>query len=235
MAKLSIIFGNKCLDVAALFNGKTCLIGRDTACDIVIDEPIVSFHHARIESQGKGFLLVDLNSSNGTFVNRKRIDAFWLNDGDAISVGNHILVFSNPLVIGVRDKNHKSVVETIPMDKDSIKNLIPRKKSKALMGSNTKIMGSMVLIRLSDNRKLMSLGARPITLGKASTSDIVVKGLWVGKRAGVIEKLEDGWHLRSLGGFVRPRINGQAIETPTKLQQFDIISLGKTRVQVMLE
>jgi pSer/pThr/pTyr-binding forkhead associated (FHA) protein len=49
------------------------LIGRDAACDIVIPDRQVSRQHARISNTGKGIILEDLGSKNGTFVNNKPI------------------------------------------------------------------------------------------------------------------------------------------------------------------
>ncbi|MGD0547393.1 MAG: FHA domain-containing protein [Terracidiphilus sp.] len=49
------------------------LIGRGKDCDLVVSEAAVSSHHCRLTQQGDGFLLEDINSKNGTFVNGKRI------------------------------------------------------------------------------------------------------------------------------------------------------------------
>lgn len=48
-------------------------IGRDSSNDIVINEPHVSSKHARLEIVGENLYLIDLNSTNGTYVNGKRI------------------------------------------------------------------------------------------------------------------------------------------------------------------
>lgn len=49
------------------------LIGRDGVCDIVIPDRQVSRQHARITNTGKGILLEDLSSKNGTFVNNQPV------------------------------------------------------------------------------------------------------------------------------------------------------------------
>lgn len=53
--------------------GSTISIGRDADNQIVVDDPMVSRHHARLTPQGSMFLLEDLNSANGTWVNNSRI------------------------------------------------------------------------------------------------------------------------------------------------------------------
>lgn len=59
----------------ALENNTKILIGRDPSCNLVIDEPMVSRFHAQIEQQGTSFIITDLNSTNGTYVNGLRITA----------------------------------------------------------------------------------------------------------------------------------------------------------------
>lgn len=49
------------------------VIGRDPGCDIVIADPNVSKKHAKISVQGPSVFLEDLGSTNGTFVNGKRV------------------------------------------------------------------------------------------------------------------------------------------------------------------
>jgi pSer/pThr/pTyr-binding forkhead associated (FHA) protein len=50
---------------------KSISVGRETGCDIVLDNVSVSRRHASVELTDKGFLAVqDLNSSNGTFLKR---------------------------------------------------------------------------------------------------------------------------------------------------------------------
>jgi len=234
MATLNILYNAKSIDLIPLGTGETCIIGRDAASDVVIDELIVSFHHAKIESHGKGFLLADLDSENGTFVNGKRTNSVWLNDGDAITVGNHNLIFSNPLIIDIPDKLHKSIVDTISISSDTFKDLQRHQNVDVSGESNYKSIRPMVLVLLPDHGKIVPLIEKPITLGKASTSDIVLKGLGVGANAGIIEKLTDGWHLSYVGGLAKLRVNGKFSKKPVRLKEFDIISLGRTRMQVLV-
>ena len=63
-------------------------IGRDSQNDVVMDLPLVSRWHARIERQGQILLIRDLNSVNGTFVNGWRVqDVHPLSNGDEILIG----------------------------------------------------------------------------------------------------------------------------------------------------
>jgi len=70
-------------------------VGRSKENDIVIDNIAVSRRHAQIEKQeGKGYVLRDLNSSNGTLLNNVQIDAndHALQDGAVIGIGKFEIV-----------------------------------------------------------------------------------------------------------------------------------------------
>ncbi len=70
------------------------VLGRESACQIVITDGAVSRRHARIERRPDGrYRIVDLNSSNGTFVNDARVQTGMLSDGDYLRVGECIYRF----------------------------------------------------------------------------------------------------------------------------------------------
>jgi hypothetical protein len=65
----------------------TCTLGRHRNNDIVITDPKVSSFHARIDRTPDGFVLVDLKSRNGSFVNGQRIESALLQTGDEVRLG----------------------------------------------------------------------------------------------------------------------------------------------------
>jgi hypothetical protein len=74
---------------------KTLLsIGRGLDNDLVIDDPRVSRHHAQITFRHSHYLLRDLRSTNGTFVNDQPVEAVVLASGDIVSIGGFELEFS---------------------------------------------------------------------------------------------------------------------------------------------
>jgi FHA domain/zinc-ribbon domain len=68
-------------------------IGRSPECDIFLDDVTVSRKHAVIEKSGAELLIEDLESLNGTFLNRKRIERAPLTDGDELQIGKYKLSF----------------------------------------------------------------------------------------------------------------------------------------------
>jgi len=71
----------------------TYTVGRHRNNDIVVSDPKVSSFHARFDRTLEGFVLVDLRSRNGSFVNGKRVDAVVLQDGDEVRLGTARLRF----------------------------------------------------------------------------------------------------------------------------------------------
>ena len=72
-------------------------IGRDGANDLVIDHPLASRRHARLECTEEGFAVRDLESTNGTFVNQERIVGLChLHNQDQIIIANTVIIFQDP-------------------------------------------------------------------------------------------------------------------------------------------
>jgi pSer/pThr/pTyr-binding forkhead associated (FHA) protein len=72
-------------------------IGRDGANDIVIDHPLASRRHARLERTDDGFVVRDLESTNGTFVNQERVEGVCpLHNQDQVIIADTVIVFQDP-------------------------------------------------------------------------------------------------------------------------------------------
>ncbi len=66
-------------------------IGRDLTNDIVINDAEISRRHARLVSQAGGYVLEDLGSTNGTFVNGQRLASpYILRPGETVTLGEHV-------------------------------------------------------------------------------------------------------------------------------------------------
>ena len=76
-------------------DGDTIVLGRDDDCDVVVDDPNVSRRHLSLAPRADGSVaLLDLGSSNGTFLNGSRIESAVLDGNEQIQVGGTVLVSS---------------------------------------------------------------------------------------------------------------------------------------------
>ncbi len=70
------------------------LIGNDPSCHVLVSLPTVADRHARIEKKDEGFLIRDLRSPVGTYVNGLRIQEAYLSANDIIKIGDQEMIFS---------------------------------------------------------------------------------------------------------------------------------------------
>ncbi len=76
-----------------IVGGKVTAIGRALDNDLILESSDVSRHHARIEQATGGFRLIDLGSTNGTFVNGQRLTESMLAAGDTVTLGSTEIAF----------------------------------------------------------------------------------------------------------------------------------------------
>ncbi len=76
-----------------LINKSKLTIGRNLESDIFLDDITVSRKHAVIKRSGNDFLIKDLVSLNGSYVNGEIVDNAFLKNGDRIQIGKYIFLF----------------------------------------------------------------------------------------------------------------------------------------------
>ena len=95
-----IQYRNNVAGVVIILDADVCRIGRGDSNDVVIDDDLVSREHAvveRVEGPSDGsskYILRDLGSTNGTFVNHKQVKEHLLNEDDMIRIGQSFFKFS---------------------------------------------------------------------------------------------------------------------------------------------
>jgi hypothetical protein len=91
---------------------QTTLIGRNEACDLVVDDSQVSRRHCQISWDGVYCTVEDLGSTNGTFINGQPLmAAYALRPGDKVQVANVIFQFADPQATLVGHKWPKLKIE----------------------------------------------------------------------------------------------------------------------------
>lgn len=95
-ASLRVTKGKKLGESYLLKPGARLVIGRDVSSDIQMFDPGLSRTHLMIETTDQGIQITDLNSSNGTYVNGKRVIRATISMGDTITVGEAQLTVEKP-------------------------------------------------------------------------------------------------------------------------------------------
>ena len=188
------------------FEKDDCTIGRDADCDIAIDNVAVSRKHATITLSDGEYVLEDLQSGNGTFIDGQKIVTQVLANGTTFTIGKYSLAFetvSADVEGVVRDAARKAGGEdaTFRLDRRELEKLIGKS------GRTVDARGSLI----------PEGGGNPIPLnrpyvfaGSSSDCTIPASGFWVAPRVAVFLKDEGGYRLVKVGGkFGTVTVNGQ--------------------------
>lgn len=112
-ACIVVIYGPELGKRASLGHG-TFELGRSSRSDLCIDQESISRHHARIRFDGKRHVIEDLGSTNGTFVNERRLERTVLNDGDQVKLGRSILKYMSG--DNIEASYHEEIYRLMTMD-----------------------------------------------------------------------------------------------------------------------
>src|ERR1051325_7312546 len=99
MAKLYLKFENSVLKEITMNQAPTT-IGRLPDNTVQIDNLAVSGHHAKISWDQDHYVIEDLGSLNGTYVNNERVGIATLRHGDQVTIGKHVVEFKNDAPTG---------------------------------------------------------------------------------------------------------------------------------------
>ncbi|NVM20316.1 MAG: FHA domain-containing protein [Desulfobacterales bacterium] len=230
MPTLMLKFQGKTIKEYRLEKGKSLSIGRKDDNDVVIENLAVSGHHAKIDSVDDGFLLTDLKSKNGSFVNENLVTSHWLKHGDVMTIGKHSVVFAYEEGESRLHEAPDAMDQTMVMDtgkyRDMLAKSLPNGAKQVLEGEPVGILSF-----LSGGRGEMGITKKLAKIGKDSSSDIVVDGFMVGPTAATVSKRPNGYYLSYVGGMAKPKVNGETVKESVKLEEFDVIEIGSVKLQ----
>ncbi len=231
MPTLTLRFKDKNLRRFRFKQGTTVTIGRAEDNHVTVENLAVSSHHAKIDSVGEGYLLTDLKSKNGTFVNDELVSSHWLKHGDVITIAKHSLVFEYTEDEQRPKTDDQAMGQTIVMDTDSYRGMMANGASTGAVNQKLKKEPVGVLTYLSGGEGEIELDKKLVKIGKSSSSDIVVGGLMVGKISFTISRRPNGYHLSYVAGIAKPKVNGEPVKESVRLKEFDTINIGSVAFQ----
>jgi ribosome-associated protein YbcJ (S4-like RNA binding protein) len=206
MSKVILMYNKKVLDQFELQQGDT-KIGRRPGSDIVVDNMAVSGEHANIFTIGDDSFIQDLGSTNGTFVNNKRVTKHHLRHGDVITIGKHTLSYVNEGQTKPVEDFAKTVIISPPSGGESA-------------GAGRK--AALYVLSGPNSGRRIEVSKRITNLGSA------------GKRSGIITRNDEGFVLDA-GADESPKLNGRPIpKGGVKLKNGDVVEVAGTRLQFQL-
>ncbi len=232
MPILTLKFQERTLEEYRLKAGGTLTIGRMADNDVAIDNLAVSGYHAKIDAAGESFILTDLQSKNGSFVNDEAVTSRRLAHGDVVTIGKHNLVFAFAEGEARPGQASGDLFQTMVMDTDQHRALMERTKRQAPL---TQAPSTAVLSCLKGDQGEVGLSKKLFKIGKSIQCDFQVGGLFVGQTAATISQRPDGYYLSYVEGIAKPKVNGTAVKTTVRLNEFDMIEIGNTKMQLVLK
>jgi pSer/pThr/pTyr-binding forkhead associated (FHA) protein len=234
MAKMILRFNDVVIDQIVLKQGDMN-IGRRPGSEILLDNMAVSGNHASIFTIGEDSFVQDMNSTNGTFVNNKRIAKHHLENNDVITIGNHSLTYINEkatksgpdfakTVIINPQKQEEMLAQAGKEVAASAKEPSSAPREPSSPPSETR-MGSLFILSGANNGKRIDLTSAVTNLGRA------------GKRAGVISRSGHGRYVLLPGdNNEAPRLNGVKVSASgEELKNGDVIEAADSRMQFYLK
>jgi hypothetical protein len=235
--KLTLQFEGMVLKDYALGSGMT--IGRLPDNAVIIDNPAVSGHHARVFHEGPLVILEDLRSTNGTFVNGRPITRHVLQHGDEVLVGKHSLVFDQnadesrpvpaPALEGLGDtvyldtKQHRALRATLESARaDAAKSVNPRPVSAA--SATPRRVGVLRVVAGRSERDQYDLGAHTSLIGRSDTALVRLRGWFKPSVAVAIARSGSSYVATPLGG--KTLINEERLEGRRILQEGDMLNVS---------
>ncbi|MBN1106952.1 MAG: FHA domain-containing protein [Deltaproteobacteria bacterium] len=232
MARLILMF-NKQVIKEYPFLKDSITIGRADDNTIIVDNLAVSSYHARIDKAGSDFILTDLQSTNGTFVNENKVVSHKLSHGDNVVIGKHVILFvaTDKGKAEEEDKDKKmSLNKTMMLDTAKQRELLSKQKGPAAAAKPVEKVGMINFIDSSGLGEI-ELSKKLTKIGKADTSEVKLSGLWMGSTAATISRRPSGYTIAFTGGMTKLKVNGEVVKESAELKEFDTIEIGSYKFQ----
>jgi two-component system, NtrC family, sensor kinase len=138
-------------------HGGALYLGRDAENRVQLHDTEVSRRHAEIRRLGEKYLIIDLGSSNGTFVNNGRIDQKELASGDQVQLGRTVMLFTGPGDSGPQNIGQRVhiVSSATSSAKSRIVQSLPQQEGSALLTPAIDAAENPWLARARSNLQIM--------------------------------------------------------------------------------
>ena len=227
MFRVTMQFGGKSIRKYT-FDKDVIAIGRDNSCDIVIENIGASRRHATIECTDDGYVLADLKSHNGTYVEGEKIFHHVLKDTDEFFIGKYCFVFEMLAPVVEAEDDGVEEPKSGPMGAGPDMTFrLDRKEIEKIIGNSSR--GSapqLVQIAPEDEKRTLLIEKAYYVVGSGATAEIKIPGWFSPSKAAVIIRGDHGFRVVSLSR--RVKINGKHV-SDSPLCDGDLLTCGRRR------
>jgi pSer/pThr/pTyr-binding forkhead associated (FHA) protein len=206
----------------------TFTIGRKPDNDLVLDDPTVSGHHARIVKIQATYLLEDLKSTNGTLLNSKAVDRRQLQDADVVAIGRARLVFRDQHAVPLPTPS-SSEMGTMDLGKTMVLT------DKAQGGAATPGRTAKVEVLSGRTDRLEYHLTKLVTLiGSQEDATIRLTGWFAPKAAAMIARRKEVWTLIPSNHGKKVLLNQTHVTSQVELKDGDQIDLAGVSLRILV-
>jgi pSer/pThr/pTyr-binding forkhead associated (FHA) protein len=238
MAKLYLKFNDSVLQEIPLTQA-TATIGRLPDNTVRIDNLAVSGHHARISWEQDHYVVEDLQSLNGTFVNETRVEKAKLRHCDVLKIGKHEVEFKNEgpaPVAAIATKTGPATPKldaTVRLDTKQAQEMLGKNAAPAIMTASgipiKEKIGLLNVLEGKTDQQRYVLTGKMTMIGKSSMASIRLKGFFAPNSAALISKRDNKYFIAPAETKVRLKINGEDLHAQRELAAGDVIEVGKIK------
>ena len=241
MAKLILKFEAAVLKEIPLQKA-TLTIGRAPGNDVVIDNLAVSGHHARLLLDQDHYVVEDMSSLNGTFVNNQRIRRTSLKEGDEIMIGKHSLVYQeeggvSPAAQPSTEKTQQLLSDpgaTVVLDTKKRREFLAKATSIATEGASAEAkekVGCLTVLSGKTDQREYILTSKLSVIGKSEMALVKLKGWFAPKVAAIINRREGRYDIAPSEKAGATKINSEVLSAPRELKEGDTVQIGRVKMQ----
>jgi pSer/pThr/pTyr-binding forkhead associated (FHA) protein len=240
MAKLYLKFDQSVLKEIPLTQAATT-IGRLPDNTLQIDNLAVSGHHAKVYWNDGHYVVEDLGSLNGTYVNNKRVGQATLIHGDQVLIGKHVVEFKNEGSIALGASAPKAgpaapkLDATVVLDTRKAQGMIaekgaPAPAARSVTGEpvpSKERIGLLTVMEGQTDQAKYVLTGKMTMIGKSSMATIKLKGLFAPTTAALISKHDGKYFIAPSEKRIKLKVNGEDSPNQRELNQGDVIEVHK--------
>jgi pSer/pThr/pTyr-binding forkhead associated (FHA) protein len=232
----------------------TTTIGRLPDNSVQIDNLAVSGHHAKISWDQDHYVVEDLGSLNGTYVNNERVGKATLKHGDRVKIGKHLVEFKHEGPVPAFAAAAKTGPATPKLEatmlldtKQAREQMADKSAPSANAGSGPlgisrpawmaepfaaaakDRIGMLNILEGKTDQEKYVLTGKMTMIGKSSMASIKLKGFFAPTTAALISKRDNKYFISPSESKAKLKINGEDVVSQRELTAGDVIEVGKVK------